>query len=72
MRIGIAQINPTVGDLGGNFEKIFAAYERLAAADAELVLCLNWQLQAIRRRISSSSRVSSRKISRCSSACTAP
>src|SRR6188474_3497039 len=38
MRIGIAQINPTVGDLRGNFEKILAAYERLAAATAELVL----------------------------------
>lgn len=38
MRIGIAQINPTVGDLRGNFAKILAAYERLAAAGAELVL----------------------------------
>jgi NAD+ synthase (glutamine-hydrolysing) len=38
MKIGFAQINPTVGDLSGNFEKIIGAYERLAAADAELVL----------------------------------
>ena len=38
MRIGIAQINPTVGDLRGNFEKILAAYERLVTAGAELVL----------------------------------
>lgn len=38
MRIGIAQINPTVGDLRGNFEKILAAYQRLAAGGAELVL----------------------------------
>ena len=38
MRIGIAQINPTVGDLRGNFEKVLAAYERLATAGAELVL----------------------------------
>ncbi len=38
MKIGFAQINPTVGDLGGNCEKIAAAYERLAAAGAELVL----------------------------------
>jgi NAD+ synthase (glutamine-hydrolysing) len=38
MRIGIAQINPTVGDLRGNFEKVLAAYQRLAAAGAELVL----------------------------------
>src|SRR5438093_1083547 len=38
MKIGFAQINPTVGDLRGNFEKIIGAYERLAAAGAELVL----------------------------------
>ncbi len=38
MKIGVAQINPTVGDLRGNFEKILAAYHRLAAAGAELVL----------------------------------
>ncbi len=38
MKIGFAQINPTVGDLSGNFQKIVGAYERLAAAGAELVL----------------------------------
>lgn len=38
MKIGFAQINPTVGDLGGNLEKIVAVYERLAEAGAELVL----------------------------------
>jgi NAD+ synthase (glutamine-hydrolysing) len=38
MKIGFAQINPTVGDLSGNFEKIIGGYERLAAAGAELVL----------------------------------
>jgi NAD+ synthase (glutamine-hydrolysing) len=38
MKIGFAQINPTVGDLRGNCELITAAYERLAAAGAELVL----------------------------------
>jgi len=38
MKIGFAQINPTVGDLSGNFERIVRAYERLAAAGAELVL----------------------------------
>src|SRR5216110_2275432 len=38
MKIGFAQINPTVGDLSGNFERIIGAYERLAAAGAELVL----------------------------------
>jgi NAD+ synthase (glutamine-hydrolysing) len=38
MKIGFAQINPTVGDLSGNFGKIIHAYERLAAAGAELIL----------------------------------
>src|SRR5438874_8552856 len=38
MKIGFAQINPTVGDLRGNFERILSAYERLADAGAELVL----------------------------------
>src|SRR5438874_897759 len=38
MKIGFAQINPTVGDLKGNCELILGAYERLAAAGGELVL----------------------------------
>ena len=38
MRIGFAQINPTVGDLRGNCELIMGAYQRLADAGAELVL----------------------------------
>src|SRR5947209_6892486 len=38
MKIGFAQINPTVGDLKGNCKLILGAYERLAAAGAELVL----------------------------------
>ena len=38
MKIGCAQINPTVGDLSGNLEKIAAAYEELSAAGAELVI----------------------------------
>ncbi|MDQ3118301.1 MAG: NAD+ synthase, partial [Verrucomicrobiota bacterium] len=38
MKIGFAQINPTVGDLSGNFDKIAAAYAQLAAAGAELVI----------------------------------
>jgi len=38
MKIGFAQLNPTVGDLRGNFEKIRQAYERLAAAGADLIL----------------------------------
>src|SRR3954454_11112911 len=38
MKIGFAQINPTVGDLSGNLQKIAGAYERLASAGAELVV----------------------------------
>ena len=38
MKIGFAQINPTVGDLPGNFDKILQAYERLRTAGAQLVL----------------------------------
>jgi NAD+ synthase (glutamine-hydrolysing) len=38
MKIGLAQINTTVGDLPGNTEKILAAYQRAVAGGAELVL----------------------------------
>ncbi len=38
MRIGLAQINTIVGDLAGNRRKILAAYERLVADGAELVV----------------------------------
>jgi NAD+ synthetase len=38
MKVGFAQLNPTVGDLRGNFEKILQSYQRLAAAGAELVI----------------------------------
>ena len=38
MKIGFAQINPTVGDLSGNSQKILRAYDRLAVAGAELVI----------------------------------
>jgi len=38
MRIGLAQINTTVGDLAGNRRRILDAYRALAAQGAELVL----------------------------------
>ena len=38
MKIGFAQINPTVGDLQGNFEKIVKAYDQLADARADIVI----------------------------------
>src|SRR5690242_6282805 len=38
MKIGFAQLNPTVGDLHGNLAKIVQAYEHLAAAGADLVI----------------------------------
>ncbi len=39
MRIAIAQINTTVGDIAGNETKILAAYRRGIEAEAELVVC---------------------------------
>ncbi len=38
MKIGIAQINTTVGDLSGNSQRILDAYQALVADGAELVL----------------------------------
>ena len=38
MKIGLAQINTTVGDLPGNFEKISQAYRQAVEAGADLVL----------------------------------
>ncbi|MBC8010417.1 MAG: NAD+ synthase [Burkholderiales bacterium] len=38
MRIGLAQLNPTVGDLAGNLRRLLAAYHELVAAGAELVV----------------------------------
>lgn len=38
MKIGLAQINTTVGDLPGNLQKILAAYERLTAKGADLIM----------------------------------
>ena len=38
MRIGLAQLNPTVGDLAGNRRKILEAYAALVAQGAELVV----------------------------------
>jgi NAD+ synthase (glutamine-hydrolysing) len=38
MRIGLAQLNPTVGDLAGNRRLILAAYDALVTAGAELVV----------------------------------
>jgi NAD+ synthase (glutamine-hydrolysing) len=38
MKIGFAQINPTVGDLQGNFEKIVTAYDQLTDAGAHIVI----------------------------------
>jgi len=44
MKVGLAQLNPTVGDFAGNAEKILAAYRRGVEAGADLVvtseLCL--------------------------------
>jgi NAD+ synthetase len=39
LKVALAQINPTVGDLAGNEAKILTAYKRGAEAGAEMVLC---------------------------------
>ena len=39
MKIALAQLNTTVGDLAGNEAKILAAYQRGVDAGAELVVC---------------------------------
>jgi len=38
MKVALAQINTTVGDLAGNESKIVAAYQRGAQAGADLVI----------------------------------
>jgi NAD+ synthase (glutamine-hydrolysing) len=37
LRVGLAQLNPTVGDLDGNLAKMLDAYERAEAAGCDLV-----------------------------------
>jgi len=39
MKVALAQINPTVGDLAGNEAQILAAYQRGVAAGVDMVLC---------------------------------
>ena len=39
MRVAIAQLNQTVGDIAGNEARILAAYRRGVEASAELVVC---------------------------------
>jgi len=39
LKVALAQINPTVGDLAGNEAKILAAYQRGVDAGVEMVLC---------------------------------
>jgi NAD+ synthase (glutamine-hydrolysing) len=38
MKVGFAQVNPTVGDLTGNTDKVLAAYHRAVKHGAEVVL----------------------------------
>jgi NAD+ synthetase len=39
MKIALAQLNPTVGDLAGNADKILAAYRQGVDAGVEIVVC---------------------------------
>lgn len=38
MKIGFAQLNPTVGDITGNTERLLSAYQKLVQQGAEIVL----------------------------------
>ena len=38
MKLGLAQVNTTVGDFAGNLALIFTAYERGVSSGAELVV----------------------------------
>jgi NAD+ synthase (glutamine-hydrolysing) len=38
MRLGLAQLNPIVGDLAGNRERILTAYRELVAQGAEFTV----------------------------------
>ena len=38
MKVGLAQVNTTVGDMEGNLQKVSDAYARLCSGGAELVL----------------------------------
>jgi len=44
MKIGLAQLNPVVGDLSGNRERILTAYRDLVAKGAELVVTPEFSL----------------------------
>lgn len=41
MKVGVAQINPIVGDLIGNYRKIINGYKALCEGEAELVFFLS-------------------------------
>jgi len=51
MKLVLPQINPTVGDLKGNCERIISAYERPRGRRAELVLTPELAITDILRRI---------------------
>ncbi len=51
VRIAMAQINTTVGDLEGNTAKILDAIQRAKQEDVDIVTFRNWRSQAILRRI---------------------
>jgi len=58
LRIAVAQLNPTVGDVAGNLAKAREARADAARQGADLVLFTELFLAGTRRRISSSSRPS--------------
>ena len=52
MRIALAQINTTVGDIAGNERRILAAYQRADDAGADLVVFPELALAGYPRAIS--------------------
>jgi len=60
MRLGLAQINTTVGDLAGNRRRIVDAYRDLVVRGAELVVFPELVTAATPLATSSSSAISSR------------
>ena len=61
MRVALAQINTTVGDIWGNVEKMADTLERATDSGAELVAYPELTIPAIRPRTSSCARALSRR-----------
>ena len=73
LRLALAQINVTVGDLAGNVARILTAAREARTAGAQVVCVrLSWRFPAIRRKICCSSQASSTTICARSTTLAAP